>query len=356
MSLINLPTDLLVSLPSYLHNIEDFVNTSSTCRTLRNAFTNTHPNTILHLAAVQSRVFFRPDPYFLVAATARQLGDWALQSPENTETLKGAFHSGPDGTIDSGIESLLQLSLSHTGLTMDDIRRMHASRFQTINPVADMIDRMAGKQWYQTDNFWYGGVSEAATIDCEPARSLFQFVIYGELFGSSMDATLQPEKNLPRFDIDVRLDFIRYCIPDYMCQTSYERMSRPLEVGPYVLLEDGGYRCHGDQVALQHILNCGRWTRPWDSVRREIGPDFEEHWRQRMWHSAVEMQGLSGLELLRPGGVEAWRERLTEIRSQIETLEKSPEVFKFGKYENPAYDYPNMTEEVFVCMAGYWQH
>jgi hypothetical protein len=357
MSLVNLPTDILVALPSYLHNIEDFMNASSSCRTLRNSFTNTHPNTILRLAAAQSRIFFRPDPYFLVAATARQLGNWALQSRGNTETLREAFRGGLDGSIDSGIGSLLELSIAKTGLTMDDIRRIHASRFQTINPAADMIDRLAGEQWYSADNFWEGGVSEAATIRCEPARSLFQFVIYGELFGSTMGAFLQPEKNLPRFDIDLRLDYIRYCIPDYMCQKGYLCMNGPQEVGPYALREDGGYQFLGDQVAMQHILNCGRWTRPWDSVRREIGPDFEEEWRQKMWHSSVEIQGLPGLELLRPGGVETWKGRLTEIRSQIERLDENnrPKVFKFGLYENLAYDYPNMADEVFVCMAGYWQ-
>jgi len=40
-----------------------------------------------------------------------------------------------------------------------------------------------------------------------------------------------------------------------------------------------------------------------------------------MWQSAVQIQGLEGLEMLRPGGVERWRSRLEAIRSAIRGME-----------------------------------
>ena len=55
------------------------------------------------------------------------------------------------------------------------------------------------------------------------------------------------------------------------------------------------------------------------------------------------------------GGFEKWRDRLTEIRSQIEKLEEKPKEFKFGPYDNPGSECPDMAEEVFLLVAGYWQ-
>lgn len=120
MGLTDLPTELLLVLPQHLHNIEDFVNLSSSCRTFHKVLTGTSPNIILHLAAASARVFFRPSPHFLVAATARQISHWALLSAENYTDLRQAFYGGMD--------SLLELCISKAGLTMEDIRRLHASR------------------------------------------------------------------------------------------------------------------------------------------------------------------------------------------------------------------------------------
>ena len=105
---------------------------------------------------------------------------------------------------------------------MEDIRRLHQARFSIINPLADQIDRMAGDQWYESVNedFWNGGVSEPATLETESALAAFQIIIYGELFASSMQAFLESEKKLlPSFDVETRLDYIKYCIPDRTCQS-----------------------------------------------------------------------------------------------------------------------------------------
>jgi hypothetical protein len=348
MELVDLPIDLLVLLPQFLHNIEDFTNTSSSCRALRTVFANTSPNVILRLAAASSRVFFRPGPHFLVAATARQVSDWALLSNENTETLRQAFQGG--------IEALFELCISKAGLTLEHIRRLHASRFSLINPIADMIDHCAGQQWYATPDFWDGGVSDANTINVEPTRSLLQIIIYGELFCSSMRAALEPALGHPRFDLDTRLDFIKYCIPDWVCWLAYEGLE-VRKVGPYASDDHKIIaQLEPDQVGLNHILRCRTWREAWEAVRRQIGPDFDEEWRQQMWHSAVQMQGLDGLEMLRPGGVEKWRRRLEEIRGKIEALGQAsrPAVHKFGRHKNPASDAPSMADEVYVCMAGLW--
>jgi len=348
MLLNELPQELLLMLPKYMRSIEDFMNAASSCRSLRNVFADTHPNQILRLAAAQSRVFFRPDPHFLVAATARQVGQWALKSEANTEELRAAFRQG--------IEGLLEICIEKAGLTMDDIRRLHLSRFDLINPVEDMVDRSAGKQWYATPNFWNGGVSDAYTINCEPMRTTFQIIIYGELFGSSMDAFLQPSLGLPRFPLDARLDFVRYCVPDWICHESSPGLGEPQrDGGPY----SGERIGDGDGLALYHVLNCRRWREAWQRIERQIGPDFEEEWRQEVWHQAVQLHGLAGFEMLvMPDALEKWRGRLSKIRRWVEQLDATqrPKESKFGKHENVVYDTcPVLAKETYVCIAGMWQ-
>jgi hypothetical protein len=83
LTIQSLPGDILIMLPEYLHNIEDYMNLSSTCRELRNNMSNSKPNILLRLATASSRILFRPSPHFLVAATGRELGNWARLSDAN---------------------------------------------------------------------------------------------------------------------------------------------------------------------------------------------------------------------------------------------------------------------------------
>jgi hypothetical protein len=171
-----------------------------------------------------------------------------------------------------------------------------------------------------------------------------------------MRAALEPALQLPRFDLDTRMNFIKYCIPDWACWLAYKGME-VLNVGPYA---SGDHmtivQLFPDQVGLNHILNCRTWREAWETVRHQIGPDFTEEWRQEMWHSAVQMQGLEGLEMLRAGGVEKWRHRLQDIRGKIEALdpESRPSMHKFGFQEHRASDSTSMADEVHACMAGLW--
>jgi hypothetical protein len=254
-----------------------------------------------------------------------------------------------------GIEGLFNLCLKKAGITLEDIRRLHLMRPSTLNPAIDMIDKMAGPQYNMTRDA--SGPMFPSVIGCKPERATYQIVIYGELFASTWKAILQPELKLPRFDIEMRLEYIRYCVPDIFCMLGNPGMKLPEPTGPYVTNNgiNGEIREIGeDQVALQHILKCERWVELWRKACGDIGY-FRDHWRQKIWESVVQCQGLEGLQMI-TGGVEKWSERLTKIRNQIEKLEKKPKEFKFGPYDNPGSEYPDMAEEVFLLVAGYWQY
>ena len=203
MSFNALPNEILCSLPLYIDNIETFINARATCRRLRDAFDRTHTNIILQLADASAPKFFSPHPHFLIAVTARQVSDWALGDEERTMKLREAFRGGMD--------SLYDFCLRHSGLTLDRIRQTYLSRFSIINP---FIDKIAEDRRMSTPNLGDGEASDADTIRTLYTRQAFRILIYGELFGYSMVAGLEPENDLPYFDIDMRLEYCKYIVSD----------------------------------------------------------------------------------------------------------------------------------------------
>ena len=354
MSFDALPNEIVCSLPLYINNIETFINARATCRRLRDAFDRTHPNTILRLADASAPTFFSPHPHFLITATARQVSDWALGDEERTKELREAFRGG--------IDSLYDFCLQHSGLTLDQIHQTYLSRFSTINPFADKIDKMAGGQWMSTPSFWNGGVSEPYTIYTESTRAAFQILIYGELFGSSMRAFLEPEKNIPYFNIDTRLDYWTYCVPDSGCMSypGYEI----LPVGPYA--ERDKMEVVGDQFAMHHILVCSRWRRMWAGALREatgqdhefINDDNREHWRSKLYRNGLMTQGLEGSQLVTLPIDRAPTEYLERVRgmiARIDGLEEQPAVENRGnRGDTPVFLSPDPQDEVRVSIRGMW--
>jgi hypothetical protein len=372
-SLLDIPHDIIVTLPDYLHDIEDYKNLSSTCRTLRVYLAATSPKTLLRLTVAASSTFFRPSPHFLVAGVARQLGDWARLSPSNEDVLARTFRGG--------VDAVLALCLEHCGLTMEGVRDLHAMTFSVVNPVTDIIDKCVGEQWYATPNFWDGGVDDAYTIDVDPPETLFHLAIYGEFFGPDLDIILdrQPDGK-HALGVETRLEYVKYCIPDwacYSCQNGACDVELPdgsidprrlvLGTGPY---EDYGRHnvnvvLHGSQIGLNHLLESSRWNPRWDTVRKRISPDFAQPvdymavsidtveldgWQQLLWQNIAQLQGLGGLAMI-SGGAAEWKNRLMELWGKIATLEGPPGIVKVGG--NVTFNWPYLTGDLKICSSGY---
>ncbi|KAK3723718.1 hypothetical protein LTR37_001599 [Vermiconidia calcicola] len=368
-SLLGLPKDVLVLLPSYLHNIEDYMNVASTCRTLRDCMDAATPNSILRLAAAQSRNFFRPSPHFLVCATAREIGNWARRSDENEAefALK----------MENGVDALLDLALEHCGLTMQRIRELHLMRFSIINPVTNIIDQCVGKQWYAAPGFWDGGRSDAYTIDSDPPVHLFQLAIYGELFAPDLEALLDRDSETRRLRVETRLEYIKYCIPDYATEGGAEDSAAELDprravkqTGPYDVRAEGFDT--QNNIALTWVLKSSRWRPHWKAMRAIAGePDFvpdwkgdywwwdgtpseegedPEVWRQRLLEDVMVCQGLEGLEMTRPGLRDAWVEKVRAWRAKVARLEKEPDAVKVGW--QATMEYPFLLGDLRICASG----
>ncbi|KAJ7366686.1 hypothetical protein DFH08DRAFT_173123 [Mycena albidolilacea] len=162
-----LPAELLLDLPHYLQSIEDLYSLFSTCRTLYHTCccTNASPKTIFRLAASSGRVFFRLHPHLLIAATLRQLADWAVEEADHRYLLEVA--------IQRGVEKLLELAVDVAGLFMNDIRRLYVYKCDVLNPLNRRLDLEAGPS--SEDN--------PAMTKCEdPETTLLSWVIYGSFF------------------------------------------------------------------------------------------------------------------------------------------------------------------------------
>ena len=350
MLLTDLPTEILHCLTLHIDNIETFINAASTCRRLHDVLHTTSSNTILRLAAASAPTFFSPHPHYLVAMAASQAGRWALGDEHRTALLRKALQGGIDG--------LYAFCLEKSGVSLHDIRRMFLSRFSIINPLSDKIDKMAGRQWYETPDFWDGGVSEPVTLYTDANRTAFQIIIYGELFGPSVYAFLEPERNLPFFDIQTRLDYIKHCVPQlHHSQTDHS------QTGPFL----DGEREEDDQSTLSHVLGCGRWRRMWGAAIKDLlcggegFPDVEvedEYWRETLLRDAIQCQGLEGMQLVTMSASQLdgkFLDKLKWIKQRVDKLTGPPpsEILSVYSSEWSVSHVPDPMVETALCFSAW---
>lgn len=272
---------------------------------------------------------------------------------------------------------------------MDQIRRLYIMKFDTINPIVDLIDKSIGEQWSDTPNFWDGGVEDPATISVDPPETFFHLVIYGGLFALAFEDYLDGKESL--LDVDTRLEYVKYCIPDWACyhcvsfagdvllpDGSIDPRRAVAAVGPYaVFLEPDGDRTftpHTNQLGLLHLTQSPRWNPPWASVRESAGGEFgrgtwrsedggnirgegPEGWRQDLWEAVVMYQGLEGMEMLSmngkvgdSGGREKWMNKLEGWRRKISELKEVPKKVIVGKQET--YEFPDLKGDLEILTSG----
>ena len=362
MNLLDLPREILAEIPFHLRNIQDFTDASSSCRSLYTAFAHAPPNVILRLAAASSRELFCPHPHYLVAATVRQVSEWARLRPQNTAILQETF--------ENGIDALFDLCVRKSGITLAEIRRLHAFRYTTVFPVLNLVDHCSPPSppelgWML--ELWCGGHSDPSTVTCKPIRALYQYIIYGELFYSAFREVcwpLGPNASAPVLDLDTRLTYIKYCIPDLWCLRSYQGSSIKHK-GPYAKGRhsfDDRSIPYSDQYAIGFFLSSTKWKQEWRAVYEMHEPEMSSlkvgDWRYDLWCSMVMTQGLEGLEMLLPGGVEKWKTWLLAISKHVASLEDKfrPQEHTFGRHELIASDAPDMLKEISVCVEDSRRH
>ncbi|PNS18158.1 hypothetical protein CAC42_3603 [Sphaceloma murrayae] len=340
-SLTALPQEILISLPDYLHNIEDYINLSASCSLCRDVLAGTNPRTILLLAHDQERIFFRPAPYFLVAAAAREFGHWARRSPASEATLATRMQGG--------IQGFSGLCTDHCDLTLDRIRGLHALRFSIIN------DQSVGRQWYSQPNF-ADKVSDAHTISSDTDTA---FSLNPSDISSDCPPSTRP---LSPF---TRLEYIKYILPDIACDFN----DRVLRVGPDARVADAPHSefiedPKNHHLALTWVIRSSKWRPHWKTFRTLVGGDFGEsgddgfwineadgsYWKQRLWENVMLAQGLEGRGMIRPELQGIRVEKAKSWREAIARTNKQPELVKVGRMAT--HEYPFLLVDLWTSASG----
>ncbi|KAJ6627902.1 hypothetical protein B0H10DRAFT_1940868 [Mycena sp. CBHHK59/15] len=261
------------SINDYLHSIEDLHALFSTCRTLYRTCSNPDPKVVPRLAANSGRVFFRPHPHLLIAATARQVADWAVQSG----TRRGALETA----IQNGMEKLLEFMIDVAELTVDDIRKLHAFKCDVLNPLSRQLDLDCGP-----------ASEEPMTVCNDPETTLVSWIIYGELFHHSLELAI------------IRYKWLVYCVPDVNSFNYMGFEDQPAFFKAFVQADDDRFQQLSMSEAIHKQLHFGFWMEALQAPPRS-----------RWFAICVMHMGFKGLKVLVPGGPERLSADLQRVES-----------------------------------------
>ncbi|KAJ7505557.1 hypothetical protein B0H11DRAFT_428707 [Mycena galericulata] len=253
--------------------------------------------TILRLAANSGRVFFRPHPHFLIAATARQVADWAVEHDDHRYLLELA--------IQGGVEKFIDLAIDVAELTMDDIRKLYTFKCDVLNPLNQRLHLSAGP-----------GSGQLPTVCEDPETTLLSWAIYGELFHHSLELAYLPIPSHKPLSSVTRYKWFVYCMPDVNSFDNLEFDGQPAFFKEFQDDKDR-FQQLSMSVAIRQMLGPTLWEgKLWSTAYKEIRkPGFHDTFISSAMH-----MGLKSLELLAPGGPERLQEDLNRIANGISAV------------------------------------
>ncbi|MCJ1452074.1 hypothetical protein MMC28_002415 [Mycoblastus sanguinarius] len=301
MQLINLPAELLTSLPNYLYSLDDWY---SLVRTSRRFY-----NTCAHTKAVFPPTFLEHHPHQLLAGSVRQVADWAVESEEKRKLLWDAITKGNDG--------LLNLSIEVAKWSLADVRSLHQAKRNVIDPVTWELDMKGGPgrhqqlmemnptEWeYQNPDNW------KLCEDVE--RTVYNYLIYCELFHHNIDEAYgQLPSNIDALSRPFREHWMIHCMPD---NNTWPPPEPPLNFQEVQLLD---FRHLYDSSAFIDFpsVQCLLAEKP-----RELYASFHLTPHDILFVQIMQHQGLDSLRLLLPGGVAAMRRYIARIRQKVDAI------------------------------------
>jgi hypothetical protein len=215
MQFRDLPAELIASLPNYLHSLDDLYSLISTSRIFYHTCANTFATFPPTFAKKYGQNLLPPHPHLLLAGTARQIADWAVQNERNRQKLYDAITRRNEGLQD--------LAVQIARLSLNDVRALHQAKMDIVNPLSRVLDLECGRQRYRDDE-----ASSSSTFCDDVDQTLYNYLIYCELFHHSVDAALDPSLNIVPLSTELRLHWIEQCMPDSSFKASpgneYQRL------------------------------------------------------------------------------------------------------------------------------------
>ena len=323
-NLLDLPTELIAILPNYLHSLDDHYLLLRTCRTLYMTCANSNAKLAPDFAKKYGQPLLRPHPHLLLAGTARQIGDWAVQSEQNREELLKAIQSGNDG--------LLKLAVEVARLSLEDVRRIYKTKFDVINPISRTLD------WEVGQGHWGRELEEneieLMTICEDVEQALYNYVIYCELFHHSIDKALEPSLPIEPLSQELRQWWMAYC-RGFHHSVSASRCTNPCTFPPGMPDSNNDRNNVRKEFQLLDFVVLYQ-SKGWASYRkvselllaktpdqygRENVPDHDSlSPHEKLFVNVVGHQGLATIQMLLPGGMEAVKDLIATVREKVDAV------------------------------------
>ena len=186
MNVIDLPNDILTSLPHYLDCLDDWYAAIRTCRRMYHACATTKATFPAFFARRFTKGLLPVHGDLLMAGSIRQVADWAVKSQGNRQELWDAIAMEADeGLIKSGVEI--------ARWNVDEVRAIHEADVKIIEPLCKAIA-------VESERTHEGHCSSSQGLDDEDdlkyglctrldlvRASLYSFVIYCNLFHADIE-------------------------------------------------------------------------------------------------------------------------------------------------------------------------
>ena len=325
MYITDLPSELIALLPNYLHTLDDLYALIQTSRYFYTLCSDTKAKYPPILRQKDGQYALPPHPDLLLCGVARQIADWAVKSGQNRQILWDAIS---DSSVDRNV-GLLQLGEQVARLGLRDVRALYKANLEIVDPISRIIDREVGrKQGHDQKSETNSGAGleiwgDRPRVICEqPKKAMYNFVIYSELFHHSVDnAYGQLSNTIEPLSVELRHHWMRWCMPDVNCSYQY-----PLDSpSGKALKEEGQYQ----QLDFHQLLRSPTSEniphqvfgaeKPVASDASKSREDWDETASQhdRLAEKILEHQGLNTLRLHLPGGPEATKDMISDIREKV---------------------------------------
>ncbi|KAL1963839.1 hypothetical protein VTN77DRAFT_7770 [Rasamsonia byssochlamydoides] len=320
--LVTLPRELLWEVLDHLHSLRELHSLLLTSKDLYQACNGAPRKTVSALASHSAELRLLeglgPYPHLFLAASARNLADWAIQSEKRRKMLKFALHGG--------IWSLFELAMDKAPIALDEIREIWRWKQDALEPVSWVLGQTCGpKAWPY------------------PQLSLLLWVIYGELFHHTFSFVYENYHRLSRnspplpqpLDCVTRFKFLVYCAPDTKSFKLLGIREKDLHSRLRLFME----RTPIDICQQSTMENaCVNYLRPkaWADALRfyiQIRPhprdlfSSPEKVGDLLYVSTVMHWGKRSLEILVEGGPEKYAAELKQLKSKIRNVTASEDTF-----------------------------
>ena len=325
MHITDLPPELLALLPYHLPTLVDLYALLRTSRCFYGPCSETKAKYPPILQRSYGHFAIPPHPHVVLSGIARQIADWAVEDPHHRQRLWCALH----GPFSTGLPTLLALGEEVARLSIQDVRALHQAKVKIVEPMSRIIDQEVGRasrsnvdMMPEDDEF---GSEDSVPICRNPLRTLYNFIIYCELFHHSIDEAYgQLPSQINPLSAELRLRWMRWCMPDadiwnnFPNDSPFERYLR--EIHEYQTTDYYQLNFSTTRQSLPHLLYDA--AKPFAASARCSREDWARTapTRDQLAVRILEHQGLHTLRLLLPGGVEAKKDMIADVQEKVEMV------------------------------------